>query len=118
MDRDPQHDLDLDEIRIDLPDLDAAEGDGDGGVRPPGSGGGGGGGGPSPDRDPFLHSRWGAWVPAGLIVVFGLQSLLVLYVSRMGMGSEGMAWAIALLFVVSFTVVFILGARFIARHRR
>mgnify|MGYP001552910520 CR=1 FL=1 len=30
---------------------------------------------------------------------------------------EAMAWAIALVFVLSFTVVFIAGARYIARHR-
>jgi len=123
MDRDqpPDHDLfeDLDvplDDDLDLPPVDT--GDGSGGIRPPDErtgGGGGGRGGPGPD--PFLQSRWAAMVPAGLILLFGLQSLLVLWVSRTGLGSEGVAWMIAALFVISFTVVFILGSRFIARHR-
>lgn len=117
MDRDQEHDIDLDDLGIEIPDLDVGIGDDGGSTPPPGTGGGGGGGGGLPQGDPFFSSRWAAWVPAGLIALFGLQSLLVLYVSRMGLGSEGMAWALALLFVASFTVVFIAGARFIARHR-
>ena len=49
--------------------------------------------------------------------LFGAQSLLVLWLSRSGMGSEAATWALAALFIGTFTAVFIFGSRYIGRHR-
>lgn len=108
---------------MDVPDLDLPLDDGTGGdgIEPPDDTGGGGGGrsGPgAPQADPFMHSRWAALVPALIMLVFGAQSVLVVWVSRAGLGSETIAWGLATLFIVMFTTVFIAGARFIGRYRR
>lgn len=96
--------------------LDLEAGDGDGSlppVEPPSSGGSGGRGVPAPKP----VGRLAAWVPAALMAVFGIQTLLVLFISRSGLGSQGVAWLLAGLFVGSFLLVFVLGARYIAKFR-
>ena len=118
MDRDGELDLDLPQhIDLDLhpPDVDA--GDGSGLDGPPDEGTGGGRGGRGGPGEPFFQSRWSAVLPAALILLFGAQSLLVLWLSRSGMGSEAATWALAALFIGTFTAVFIFGSRYIGRHR-
>ena len=124
MDREDAQDLDFADtvgigIDVDEVDLDVESGGGDGADEPPDQGTGGGRGGRTPGGagDGFLHKRWAVVVPPAVVLLFGLQSLLVVTVSRSGLGSETVAWAIAGLFILTFTGVFILGARFIARHR-
>lgn len=121
---DREEDLDIDvyddvSLHVELPDVPRLDaGDGGGGLRPPDERTGGGGGGNSgPAPQPFTQSRWGVMVPVGLMLLFGLQSLGVLWVSRAGLGSESSAWLIAGGFVVTFTAVFIVGSRYIAKHR-
>ncbi len=114
MDRDGDHD-------VDLPDLELPLDEGDGGDfdEPPDDTGGGGGGRPGrpPRPDGFVTGPWMPVVSVAVILLFGLQTLAVVWVSRSGYGSEVAAWVLALLFVGTFTAVFIVGARFIARHR-
>ena len=112
--------MDLDDVwEIDLPDIDVP-GD-DGGAEPPepprDGGGGRGGGGGAPAGDPYLHSHWTTLVAGAVVAFFGIQSVLVVWLARSGMGDETSTLALAGVFVVAFTVVFIVGARFIGRHR-
>lgn len=113
MDREEHWDLDLPDFEL------PGDGDGDGGgVEPPREPPRSGGGGPRiPPPEPFLHSRWGPAVTAAIVLLFGLQSVFVVWLSRTGLGTEAMAWGIATVFIVSFTGVFIWGARYIGRHR-
>ena len=119
MDREDSFDIAFhDDVPID--DLPLDPGNGGDGLRPPEDrtgGGGGGGGHRGPAPEPFVQSRWGVMIPVGLMLLFGVQSLAVLWVSRSGLGSESSAWLIAAAFVVTFTVVFIFGSRYIAKHR-
>lgn len=111
---DLDHRWDIEPPDLDLP-VDDGGGGGDlGGDEPPD---GGGGGRREPPPEPFFQSRWGVWVPVGALLLFGGQSLIVMWISRSGLGSEAVAWGLIVLFVATFTAVFIAGARFIARHR-
>jgi hypothetical protein len=105
---------------LDLPDIDIPDDGGD--HEPPdpprGRGGGGGGGGLPAGGDPFLHSTWTALVAVAVIAFFGLQSVVVVWLARSGLGDETTTLAMGGVFIVVFTIVFIAGARFIGRHRR
>lgn len=119
--------MDLDEVRdIDIPDIhipDIDLPDDTGGSEPPdppppGGGGGDRGGGQAvPSGDPFLNSHWTSLVAVLVVGFFGLQSVAVVWLARSGMGDETSTLALAGVFIVAFTVLFIAGARFIGRHR-
>lgn len=83
----------------------------------PGDHGGPRRGGPPRPVEPFVQSRWGVWVAAGTLLLFGGQSLAVVWLSRSGLGTEVVAWALGAVSLATFTGVLIVGARYIARHR-
>lgn len=111
-----------DRYEVDLPDVEIPD---DGGAivppEPPERGGGGpGGGGGAPRRrpEPFFESRWAAAGTAVVLLLFGLQTLAVMAVSRSGLGNEAVAWALGGFGVVLFVGLLWVGAKFIERHRR
>jgi len=102
------------EKSIELPEQ---VGDGDGDDADPPEGDGERGPGRPPRPDPFVTSRWGVWVAAGLIILFGSQSATAVWLSRSGLGTEWMAWVLGAVIIGTFTLALIGGARYIAYHR-
>jgi hypothetical protein len=98
-------------------DLHLDDGD-DGGFGPIDPPDGEGGPPRPPQPEPFVQSRWGVWIACGVLLAFGAQAIVVMQLSRSGGGSQVAAWMLMLLFIAMFTTVFIVGARYIGKHRR
>lgn len=106
---------------LELPEPDLSLDDGDGGSdsgEPPEPGGEGPRRVPTPAPVPATQSWWAVLIPVVLLLIFGGQSLLILQVSRAGLGTEAVAWALIALFTGTFTIVFFIGAKYIDHHRR
>ncbi|MFK7931140.1 MAG: hypothetical protein AB8H79_23350 [Myxococcota bacterium] len=114
MDQDAEWTIDVPEFDI---DLDNGSG-GNGNDLPPETGGGKGpSGSGGPPVEPFWTSRWAALIPALIMSLFGAQAVAVMIISRSGLGTEAVAWGMAILFIVTFTTLFIAGSRLIGRYR-